>query len=95
MAVEDNGAGFEVSQADWTRNGLTHMAQRMEEAGGKFTVNSAPGLGCRIEFNLPLLHASQRLRWLKWFTRGQQPEEAEHPALAVPAGMETSGGNLQ
>ena len=40
------------------RNGLTNMAQRMEEVGGKFTVHGAPGFGCRIEFNI----AAERMR---------------------------------
>jgi signal transduction histidine kinase len=96
VAVEDNGAGFDVSQADWMRNGLTNMAQRMDEVGGKFTVNSAPGFGCRIEFNLPLTHARQRPRWLKWFSRGpEQPDETEHPPLTIPVEMEATGGNPQ
>lgn len=90
VEVEDNGVGFDILQADFTRNGLTNMAQRMDEVGGKFTVNSAAGSGCRIEFNLPLTHGRQRLRWLKWFSREpEQPEETEHQPLTVPAEMET------
>ena len=95
VAVEDNGVGFEISQADFTRNGLTNMAQRMDEVGGKFTINSTAGFGCRIEFNLPLTHARRRPRWLNWFSREpEQPEETEHPPLTIPAEMETTEGNL-
>jgi signal transduction histidine kinase len=96
VAVEDNGVGFEISQADFTRNGLTNMAQRMDEVGGKFTVNSAPGMGCRIEFNLPLTHARRRPRWLKWFSREPEPpDETEHPPLTVSAETEITGDNTQ
>jgi len=64
VAVEDNGAGFEVSQADWMRNGLTNMAQRMNEVGGKFLIYSAPNMGCRIEFHAPLTVTRRRWGWL-------------------------------
>lgn len=92
VVVEDNGNGFEISQADPSRNGLMNMAQRMQEVGGRFTVNSAPDLGCRIEFNLPLTHERQRLRWLR-----REPDELDQTELSTPAGPgtgETDENNL-
>ena len=64
VEVDDNGRGFQVSEADWMRNGLTNMYERMEEAGGKFTIYSAPGSGCRIAFQAPLTMTRGRWRWL-------------------------------
>ncbi|HEU6448035.1 MAG TPA: ATP-binding protein [Verrucomicrobiae bacterium] len=74
VAVEDDGHGFDAARADWTRNGLTNMAQRMEEAGGKFFIYTSPGMGCRIEFHLPLTVTRRRWRWLNRIL----PEENNH-----------------
>jgi signal transduction histidine kinase len=65
VVVEDDGAGFDVSQANASRNGLMNMAQRMQEVGGRFDVYSGPGFGCRIEFNLPLTHARRHPHWME------------------------------
>lgn len=60
--VEDNGRGFEAGSANPLRHGLANMAGRMEDLGGQCRVVSAPGEGCRIEFEVPL--PSVRLhRW--------------------------------
>ncbi len=70
VEVEDDGQGFDVSLADPTRSGLSNMAERMAEAGGKFTVASKNGEGCRISFHLPLTSADQGARWLRRFFGG-------------------------
>jgi signal transduction histidine kinase len=70
VEVEDNGQGLDVTQADPARNGLLNMSQRMTEAGGEFAVTSAPGLGCRLSFYLPLTCVRQGPRWLRRFFLG-------------------------
>jgi signal transduction histidine kinase len=65
VVVEDDGKGFDVSQANSSRNGLMNMAQRMQEVGGRFDVKSGPGFGCRIEFYLPLTHARRQPYWVQ------------------------------
>ena len=65
VVVEDDGKGFDVAQANASRNGLMNMAQRMREVGGRFDVKSGPGFGCRIEFNLPLTHARRQPYWVQ------------------------------
>jgi len=81
VAVEDNGAGFEISQADGNRNGLSNMAQRMHEVGGHCEIVSTPGTGCRIDFRAPLARARSKSlspRWFNRLRRGQStPEQLE------------------
>jgi signal transduction histidine kinase len=93
VVVEDDGHGFEISQADPSRNGMLNMAQRMQEVGGQFTINSAPGRGCRIEFNLPLTHSRPRLRWLR--REHDELDKAELPPSAESAATETNKKNPQ
>ncbi|HEU5397133.1 MAG TPA: ATP-binding protein, partial [Verrucomicrobiae bacterium] len=87
VAVEDNGRGFYVSQADWLRNGLTNMSQRMEEIGGKFLIHSAPGMGCRVEFYSPLTLTRRRWRWLNrlWPEEKNLPADESDNGLASPS----------
>lgn len=55
VRVEDDGAGFDVSQkAGVGHDGLANMARRMREAGGTFQVDSAPGRGTRVTFSVSL-----------------------------------------
>jgi signal transduction histidine kinase len=66
VVIEDNGVGGvrvelpgEVpSQIDRgvRGNGLTNMRRRLEEIGGRFEVESAPGRGTRLTFWLPVPH---------------------------------------
>lgn len=55
--VRDNGKGFDPAMAKTERNGLTNMAQRMEDLGGHCLITSRPGEGCRVEFSIPLKRA--------------------------------------
>jgi signal transduction histidine kinase len=66
LTVEDNGRGFDPGSASAERNGLTNMAQRMNEAGGEFRLTSEPGKGCRVQFSTPLIHPQPRFAWLRW-----------------------------
>jgi signal transduction histidine kinase len=66
--VEDNGLGFDVSQVNLARHGLTNMATRMKDVGGSCYVDSAPGTGCRVEFKVPLLMTRPHRSVVKsWF----------------------------
>jgi signal transduction histidine kinase len=66
VVVEDNGKGFDPVQANAERNGLTNMAQRMEELGGDCQINSRPGSGCRVEFKIPLAQLQSARRRFRW-----------------------------
>ena len=55
VVVEDNGRGFAAAAAPAERNGMTNMKQRLADIGGSFTLDTAPGKGCRVTFLLPLL----------------------------------------
>ena len=54
IEVADNGRGFVVEGVREPGNGLRNMAARMDEAGGSFTVRSAPGTGTTVCLRLPL-----------------------------------------
>lgn len=54
--VEDDGVGFDsesVARAELPRFGLTIMRERAESAGGRLEVESRPGHGTRVLFELP------------------------------------------
>jgi signal transduction histidine kinase len=67
VVVQDNGKGFDPAQLKSERNGLTNMAQRMNELGGRCLITSQPGVGCRVEFSMPLKHP-RRNGWT-WFSK--------------------------
>jgi len=55
MEVRDNGAGFDTArETPATHRGLRNMAARAEAAGGTLAIESAPGEGTKIRFELPL-----------------------------------------
>ncbi len=90
VVVEDNGKGFDMSQARPDRNGLTNLFQRMTEAGGECQITTRPGAGCRVEFSLPLSGRPVR----HWFFNRPPPSEPnahsmEHQA-AAPENRESS-----
>ena len=62
VVVEDNGQGFDPAQAGAERNGLTNMAQRMNDIGGICELTSQPGSGCLVRFAVPL-HRAATPRW--------------------------------
>lgn len=81
VVVEDNGQGFDPARADAARNGMSNMAQRMDEIGGICTVASQPGSGCRVEFTAPLNHSS----YAGWFVRRRLRVEAPGTAAGATA----------
>jgi signal transduction histidine kinase len=92
VIVEDNGRGFEVSQADPARNGLQNMAQRMAEVGGEFTLHSAPGAGSQVTFQLPLTNHRPGPRWLrKFFLGADQLSELDNLSAAANREAEING----
>jgi len=48
ITITDNGQGFGRVQNDACADGLRNMRQRMEEIGGEFNIESAPGAGTRV-----------------------------------------------
>lgn len=61
VAVEDNGAGFDLVTADASRNGLHNMIERMREVGGKGRIITSPGNGCSVEFQIPVSKSTEPL----------------------------------
>jgi signal transduction histidine kinase len=51
--IKDDGKGFDPSRMKPSTHGLAGMRHRVEAAGGKLTVKSAPGSGTRIAAVLP------------------------------------------
>src|SRR5262249_41373819 len=80
VVVEDDGKGFEVTDANWERNGMTNMWQRMTEVGGQCRVASVPGAGCRVGFTVPRVRESGWSRWRKPPAAAPSPVRAPEPA---------------
>ena len=54
-SLTDDGVGFDSSTLKGNAGfGLNGMANRIEKIGGKLTIESAPGLGTKISFAVPL-----------------------------------------
>jgi signal transduction histidine kinase len=56
VAVRDDGVGFDVAEALRARPGhlgLAALTERMQQAGGVLRVESAPGAGAMVEFEVP------------------------------------------
>jgi signal transduction histidine kinase len=49
IALEDDGAGFKISE-DNSGNGLKNMIKRAERINGQLQINTEPGKGTRISF---------------------------------------------
>jgi signal transduction histidine kinase len=81
-AVEDNGCGFDAAHINTGRHGLKNMMAHMNDLGGLCHVESAPGAGCRIEFDIPL----SSTRWHPWhlFRRGFIASRPAVPPAAAP-----------
>ncbi|MCL4181256.1 MAG: hypothetical protein KJ072_26380 [Verrucomicrobia bacterium] len=57
LIVADSGCGFQVGRAKREGGlGLSSMQERVRLLHGTLNVNSAPGLGTRIEVTLPMAH---------------------------------------
>jgi len=57
ILIRDNGKGFQVGGNN-QGNGLGNMKSRTYHLGGKFSLQSEPGRGTRVEFSLPLTRIS-------------------------------------
>jgi signal transduction histidine kinase len=54
LRVKDSGRGFDAARSKKRGLGLISMEERVRQAGGTFTVKSAPGEGVGIEVRIPL-----------------------------------------
>ena len=59
IIIDDNGKGFDVTQVEAKRNsesgmGLLFMKERIQYINGRVFINSIPGEGTRITFNIPI-----------------------------------------
>ena len=58
ISVHDNGSGFSYNPKDFRRKdsgfGLFSIHERIDRLGGTMVVETAPGLGTKIDLNLPL-----------------------------------------
>ncbi|AWK06867.1 histidine kinase [Flavobacterium crocinum] len=60
IIIDDNGKGFDINSVDKKRNsesgmGLLFMKERIQYINGRVFINSIPGEGTRITFNIPIL----------------------------------------
>jgi len=53
VEVRDDGSGFDATRVDPATHGLHGMRHRVEAAGGRLTITSAPGAGTRVAATLP------------------------------------------
>ncbi|HTG64900.1 MAG TPA: ATP-binding protein [Flavobacterium sp.] len=59
ITIDDNGVGFDVASVEKKRNsesgmGLLFMKERIQYINGRAFINSIPGEGTRITFNIPI-----------------------------------------
>ncbi len=63
IVIQDDGQGFDVTQpAGEGHYGLRFIRERAEGLGGRLSVDSAPGLGTRVEVEIPVNGPSAALR---------------------------------
>jgi signal transduction histidine kinase len=82
VVVEDLGRGFDPEQSGGDRNGLTNMAQRMADIGGKCEVFSQPGHGCRLTFSVPL--PNEHRRWFRRMNLTTPTQNELNPPVQFP-----------
>ena len=55
LAIRDNGIGFRPASMEHSeRNGLSNMQTRIAEIGGRICLDSTPGQGCSVVFEVPI-----------------------------------------
>jgi signal transduction histidine kinase len=59
FSVDDSGIGFDPARVD-DRDGLVHLADRVDVMGGDLTIDSHPGMGTRIHGVIPLAASEVR-----------------------------------
>lgn len=57
--IDDNGKGFDVNEAEKKRNsesgmGMLFMKERIQYINGRVFINSIPGEGTRVTYNIPI-----------------------------------------
>ena len=57
LSISDAGAGFDPTQVQSTRYGLTGMKERARLLGGVTQIDSQPGQGTQVKVTLPLAQA--------------------------------------
>lgn len=87
VVVQDDGHGFDPGKSRNNRHGLSNLSQRMQEVGGKCSIQSQPGKGCRVEFDVPLSHLRPRMWDYLWKSRpvilnGREAHPVHLPAPA-------------
>ena len=81
LTIEDNGIGFALDEVS-DSFGLQGMKKRLESVGGSIQVSSEPGIGTRIEAEVPL---PRLYRFgLPYFGRGPKQSQEEPPFLTTP-----------
>jgi signal transduction histidine kinase len=55
VQLSDNGHGFDPAQTGAHGDGLRNMQERMRATGGKLSLDSRPGAGTRLTFEIPLI----------------------------------------
>ena len=61
VSISDNGKGFNPATVNDADNlGLKLIRERVDMLGGSIEIDSAPGKGSRISFQVPALEASSR-----------------------------------
>jgi signal transduction histidine kinase len=53
IIVEDDGKGFDINSKR-KGIGISNILNRVESFNGQVTINSSPGNGCKISFEIPL-----------------------------------------
>ena len=54
LSFRDNGKGFALADADFTRSGLKNMRARITDIGGEFDLTSQPGHGTTVTIRIHL-----------------------------------------
>ena len=60
IVIADNGKGFSPARLNDSRHGLANLHRRLEEAGGRCVLRSAPGRGTRLILRIKLPDESPR-----------------------------------
>ncbi|MCU0772510.1 MAG: sensor histidine kinase [Verrucomicrobia bacterium] len=58
LTIADDGQGFDPETADSRRNGMSNLADRLREVGGRFEVQTQPGQGTTVRLTVPLGRAN-------------------------------------
>jgi len=81
LTVEDDGIGFALDEVS-DSFGLQGMKKRLESVGGSLQVSSEPGIGTRIEAEVPL---PRLYRFgLPYFGRGPKQSQEDPPFVTTP-----------